>query len=363
VSNLRLHFVILGLSITSSWGNGHATNYRGLVKALSEDNHEVIFLERDVPWYADNRDLPHPPYGCTVLYQSLEELKGQFSSEVRNADLVLVGSYVPQGIEVGQWVTETAQGVTAFYDIDTPATLLKLELGNCDYLSPELVSRYDLNLSFAGGPMLEKLAQNYGAPMPRAFYCCVDPSLHHPEERPLEWDLGYMGTYSEDRQPTLDRLLLGPARAWPDGKFLVAGPMYPEALEWPVSINRISHLPPSEHRGFYNSQRFTLNITRADMVKAGWSPSVRLFEAAACGTPVITDYWEGLGSFFELGDEILVARSTRECLDCLQRIPEEERIAIGQRARARVLTQHTAAHRAAEMVKYTRKLLSQRKHD
>jgi spore maturation protein CgeB len=361
MSGTKLSVVILGLSITSSWGNGHATNYRGLVKALTDDGHEVLFLERDAPWYAENRDLPCPPWSRTALYSSLEELKDCFAAEVRDADLALVGSYVPQGVEVGQWVTTTAQGMTAFYDIDTPVTLSKLAQGNHEYISPELVSQYDLYLSFTGGPTLDILAQEYSVRCPRAFYCCVDPSVHYPEQQQREWDLGYLGTYSSDRQPTLERLMLVPAWAWPEGRFMVAGPMYPETVQWPRNVAHASHLPPSEHRSFYNSQRFTLNITRTDMVRAGWSPSVRLFEAAACATPVISDYWAGLETFFEPVREILVARSAQECLQYLRHLPEEERAAIGQRARERTLANHTAAHRVTELVGYTHTIFDQRR--
>jgi spore maturation protein CgeB len=361
MSSTALRIVILGLSITSSWGNGHATNYRGLVKALTDDGHEALFLERDAPWYAENRDLPNPPWGRTALYSNLEELKDCFAAEVRDADLVLVGSYVPQGVEVGRWVAKTARGVTAFYDIDTPVTLSKLAQGQHEYISPELVSQYDLYLSFTGGPALDRLAQEYDVRWPKAFYCCVDPSVHYPEEQPEKWDLGYLGTYSSDRQPVLERLLLAPARAWPEGQFTVAGSMYPETMQWPGNVAHTAHLPPSEHRSFYNSQRFTLNITRADMVRTGWSPSVRLFEAAACATPVISDYWPGLETFFTLGREILVARSGRECLEYLRYLPEEERAAIGQRARERTLSNHTAAHRAAELVGYIYTIFKQRR--
>jgi spore maturation protein CgeB len=349
----RLDVVVLGLSITSSWGNGHATTYRGLVRELCARGHRVLFLERDVPWYAENRDLPEPPYGELRLYCSVAELKERFAARVRDADLVVVGSYVPEGIAVGEWATATARGATAFYDIDTPVTLARLARGECDYLSPALVARYDAYFSFTGGPTLARLERRYGSPMARPLYCSFDPELYQPLEREPAWDLGYMGTYSEDRQPVLERLLLEPARRWPAGRFAVAGPQYPESLAWPANVERIVHLPPEEHAGFYNAQRFTLNVTRADMVAAGFSPSVRLFEAAACATPIVSDYWVGLETFFALGEEILTARSTAEALQYVREIPEKERRELGRRARSRVLAAHTAAHRAEELESYT----------
>jgi spore maturation protein CgeB len=353
----RLRIVILGLSITSSWGNGHATTYRGLVRELVRRGHEVLFLERDQPWYAANRDLPKPPYGQMVLYGDLPELQERFSGSIREADLVIVGSYVPEGVAVGEWVTAQAGGATVFYDIDTPVTVGKLERGDVEYLAPHLVPQYDLYLSFSGGPILERIRREFGARRACPLYCSFDPDLYSPEDREPEWDLGYLGTYSDDRQPPLDLLMLEPARRWSSGRFVVAGPLYPPAIEWPVNVARIEHLAPADHRSFYNRQKFTLNVTRAEMVRAGYSPSVRLFEAAACAVPIISDYWEGLHTFFRPGEEILVSRSSEETLRYLQETTNEERRAIGQRARERVLAEHTAAHRAAELEEYALELL------
>ena len=354
----RLRIVILGLSITSSWGNGHATTYRGLVRELTARGHDILFLERDVPWYASNRDLPRPPHGRTALYLDLAELKRRFATEVAEADMVIVGSYVPEGTEIGAWVIQTARGLTAFYDIDTPVTLAKLARRDEEYLTADLIRAYDLYLSFTGGPTLERLEQEFGSPMARPLYCSVDPELYYPEPVAMRWDLGYMGTYSDDRQPALARLLMEPARAWPEGSFVVAGPQYPKTLRWPGNVQRVQHLPPKHHRGFYNAQRFTLNLTRADMIAAGYSPSVRLFEAAACGTPIISDHWDGIETLFELGEEILIAHSSRDVLEWVRDFPDEERRTLGIRCRARVLAQHTAAHRAAELESYAVQLLS-----
>ena len=353
-----MNIVILGLSITSSWGNGHATTFRGLVRELVARGHEVLFLERDVPWYAANRDLPHPPWGQTRLYRNLDELKQTYARNVREADLVIVGSYVPDGVEVGAWAIETARGAVAFYDIDTPVTLAKLERGDYEYLSPDLIARYDAYLSFSGGPTLEKLERKWGSPRARAFYCSVDESAYFPQATEIKWDLGYLGTYSDDRQPPLEQLLVEPARCWENGNFCVAGPQYPAHIEWPQNVSRIEHLPPAEHREFYNAQRFTLNITRADMIRAGYSPSVRLFEAAACGVPIISDYWDGLNDFFEIGREILVAETADDALRYLRETSDEERAQIGAAARAKVLGAHTAAHRARELEALARELLA-----
>lgn len=343
-----MRIVVIGLSITSSWGNGHATNYRALVRALSARGHEVLFLERDVPWYAAQRDLPDPPWGTTRLYGSLRELRREHGAAVRDADVVVVGSYVPEGVGVGEWVIATAGGLPAFYDIDTPVTLAKLARGDFEYLTPRLVAAYRLYLSFTGGPTLARIEQELGSPCARAFHCLVDPDAYPVVDTDRRWDLGYLGTYSADRQPALDRLLLEPARRDPALRCVVAGPSYPDDIAWPANVERIEHLPPAEHAAFYAAQRFTVNVTRADMVSAGWSPSVRLFEAAACAVPVISDPWPGLGTFFVPREEIVIAGCTEDVLRTLAVTTEGDRDAMGRRARERVLAQHTAEQRATE---------------
>jgi spore maturation protein CgeB len=340
--------VFCGLSITSSWGNGHATNYRALVRELTGRGHEVLFLERDMPWYAAQRDLPEPPWGRTELYGSLEELE-RYGVELAAADLVVIGSFVPEGVAVAERVLARAGGAVAFYDIDTPITLGKLRRGDTEYLSPDLVGRFDLYLSFTGGPTLEVLEEEFGARRALAFYCLVDPEAYRPiQERPY-WDLGYLGTYSDDRQPVLERLLIEPARRLPEADFSVAGPQYPEEIEWPENVGRIEHVPPRDHPGFYASQRFTLNVTRDEMRAAGWSPSVRLFEAAACAVPVISDRWDGLDQIFTPGEEILIADSPDDVVRYLAETGEDKRLALGERARARVLAEHTAERRCERL--------------
>lgn len=347
-----MNIVILGLSITSSWGNGHATTYRSLVRGLHSRGHQILFLERDVPWYAGNRDQPSMPEAEIEIYSSLPELFSRFEAQVRNAAVVIVGSFVPEGLAVGEWVIGTARGVTAFYDIDTPVTLHNLENGQSEYLSRNLARRYQLYLSFTGGPILRKIESRLGAPMARALYCSVDPERYYPEEVPPRWDMGYLGTYSRDRQPVIERLMLEPAREWASGRFIVAGPEYPPEIRWPGNVSRIFHLEPKLHRRFYTAQRFTLNVTRSLMVEAGHSPSVRLFEAAACGTPIVSDYWDGLETFFEPGKEILVSRGAEETLRYLREISEPQRRAMGAAALQRALGAHTPAHRAAELESY-----------
>lgn len=344
-----MKLVVLGLSLSSSWGNGHATTYRALLRAFAARGHEVLFLERDVPWYAAHRDLARPDFCDLRLYGDLGALHLAWREAVETADAVIVGSYVPDGVAVGRWVQKTARGATAFYDIDTPVTLAKLATGDHEYLTPELIPGYHAYLSFTGGPTLDRLMRRYGSPAARALYCSVDAEAYRPLPEPKRWDLSYLGTYSPDRQPTLERLLLEPARRAPELRFCVAGPQYPEDIDWPANVERLDHVGPADHPAFYAASRYTLNVTRADMIDAGYSPSVRLFEAAACATPIISDIWDGLETLFEPGREIVLARGGDEVLRTLRETPKPARQAMAEGARARILAEHTAAHRAAEL--------------
>lgn len=340
---------MVGLSLSSSWGNGHATTYRALVKGLLANGHTVDFYEREEPWYAAHRDLPD----CDALhfYSTADALLCNWKSSLAGSDLVMIGSYVRETARLVEGLKRSAQGVLAYYDIDTPVTIAQLRNDRCEYLSRDLVPEFDLYLSFSGGTVLDEL-KSLGASRPVPFYCSVDPSVHAPKEMRRADDLGYLGTYSADRQAPLTRLLLEPATQWADGRFTVAGPQYPETVEWPVNVRHVPHLPPGEHSDFYCSQRFTLNLTRSDMRQMGYSPSVRLFEAACCGTPIISDYWPGLESFFDLDSEILVADGSADVLNYVRHLPEEQRESIGSAARRRVLAGHTGEQRARELESY-----------
>jgi spore maturation protein CgeB len=346
--------VVIGLSLSSSWGNGHATTYRALLGGLASIGQRVLFLERDVPWYAGNRDLPDPDFCELAFYTSTEDLRQRFQQRIARAGSVIIGSYVPDGIAAIDIVLGAARGPIGFYDIDTPVTLAALDAGEETYLSARQIPELDLYFSFTGGPTLDRLRHKFGARRPCALYCAVDEARYRAVDCPPRWDLGYLGTYSPDRQPALERLLLEPARRLPDMRFVVAGPQYPRDIEWPANVERVEHLPPANHAAFYAAQRFTLNITRAAMITAGWSPSVRLFEAAACGTPIISDRWPGLADLLPECDAILIADDTDAVVAALANLTEPARRRIGQRARAIVSDGHTGAARAADLLRHIR---------
>jgi spore maturation protein CgeB len=344
-----LDIVALAPSITSSSDDGHAVTWRALIRQLRARGHSVLLLERDAAADAGRRCPSTPPTAELTRYRSLAELRARFSARVRDADAVLVGSSVPEGLAVGDWVLDTRRRVAAFYDIDTPVTLGRLEDGDGAYLAPAQVRRYDAYFSLTGGPILRQLERRWGARRALPLYPSADPDLYRPEPQAPRWDLGYLGAYSADRQSALERMLLEPARRRPDGRFVVVGPRYPDTVRWPANVERATHLAPPRHRSFYTAQRFALSVTRGPMVAAGWSPGVRLFEAAACGVPIISDPWPGLEAFLAPGREVLVSRSPDDTLRYLRDLDEPTRRAIGARARARVLESHTAAHRAATL--------------
>jgi spore maturation protein CgeB len=346
-----MKIVIYGLTLTSSWGNGHATTYRSLAKALARKGHRIYFVEKDVEWYRNNRDLPDPEF-CTVrLYEEWTREARELVALAANADVVLIGSYFPDAIAATRALVNADYGPLLFYDIDTPITLSQLrEQGRTPYLEPSLIPLYDAYLSFTGGPALADLRDEFGVSWAVPFYGSVDADLYRPVAICPEFqsDLGYLGSYARDRQPRLMQLLNETARLLPDRRFIVAGPQYPDGISWQPNVGRVTDLSPGEHPFFYSSSRFALHLTRADMRSAGYSPSVRLFEASACGAAILGDEWPGLDEFLTPGEEILLPRDAREVADILTGISDEERTCIGMRARDRILAQHTSEHRAAQ---------------
>lgn len=342
-----MRLVVLGLSLSSAWGNGHATTWRALLRGFAGPGHDVLFLEREQPWYAAHRDLPAPDFCRLRFYDAVAGLD-DYRSDLAAADAVLIGSFVPDGQAVIEQALAWAGGPVLFYDIDTPLTLAGVERGDCPFLSAAQIPRFAAYLSFTGGPTLQRLEQRFGARRALALYCCVDPDLYTPRAVLPRWDLSYLGTYSIDRQPGLDSLLLAPARANPQLRFVVAGSQYPRDMVWPDNVERIEHLPPQDHAGFYALSRYTLNLTRADMKAAGFSPSVRLFEAAACACPVLSDRWAGMAEVFEPGREILLVETAEDVLAQLA-APTSARAALASRAHGRALRDHTGTIRGKRL--------------
>lgn len=343
--------VFVGLTLSSSWGNGHATTFRALLRGLHGLGRRILFLERDVPWYAAHRDLPDPEFCTLAYYRSVDDLISRHATAMKSAEAVVIGSYVPDGVSVIDEICALRPSGLFFYDIDTPVTLAKLARGDEEYLASRQISDFDIYFSFSGGRVLDTLERHFGARRAEALYCSVDPDRYRNTGEVPIWDLGYLGTYSADRQPILEQLLIEPARRLPDRRFVVAGPQYPGDIDWPANVERVEHLPPAEHASFYSRQRFTLNVTRADMRAAGWSPSVRLFEAAACRTPVISDYWRGLEDLFPERRAMIFADGTNDVVRALAETSEADRRRIADEAFSIVTQGHTGHARAAELLR------------
>ena len=346
-----MKFVFFGLSVTSSWGNGHATTYRALLKALHARGHRVVFFEKDTYWYADNRDLPHPEFCDVRIFEKWKRSLAEIRRELADADAAVIGSYFPDGIAAIDLALESRVPVTAFYDIDTPITVSQLRAErDIPYLRADQIPRLDVYFSFTGGPLLTEVELRFGCKRAIPLYCSVDENLYAQRARGKRYacDLSYMGTYAADRQPKIDDWLLGVAASEPKQRFILAGPQYPAWVRSPGNVRRIEHLNPRWHPHLYSSSRFVLNVTRRDMVMWGFSPSVRLFEAAACGATMISDNWAGLDTFFRPGSEILLPTSSSDVRDYLNAMDERTVQQIGAAAQARVLEAHSSTHRAIE---------------
>jgi spore maturation protein CgeB len=346
--------VIFGLSITSSWGNGHATTYRALARALHARGHRIIFFERNQEWYASNRDMPDPPFCKVYPYESWDRIEKIAHQEVTHCDVAMVGSYCPDGLQAIELVLDSSRAVKAFYDIDTPITFASLRAGGAEYLKPQQIAGFDLYFSFTGGPLLQELEAKFGAKRAVPLYCSFDPDSCRLCSARLLYrsDLSYMGTYAPDRQPKLEEFFCQPARSLPEKKFLIAGPQYPPQIRWPKNVRHIIHLEPKLHAPFFSSSRLTLNLTRDEMVSAGYSPSVRLFEAAGCGATIISDRWPGIERFFAPGKEILLPDSSDDVVRYVSEMDDSEIRRIGRQAQERVLAEYSSAQRASEFEEY-----------
>ena len=354
-----MKIVIFGLTLSSSWGNGHATPYRALLRGLQRLGPEVSFYEKDVEYYYWRRDFREVDYCDLVLYLEWRDVRQRAIAEAAEADAVILGSFCPGGARIADEVLALAKPVKVLYDLDTPVTLKELAKGDLDYVRRNQLAAYDLVLSFTGGAVLDELEQKWGARKARPLYGCVDPDVYHrvPPSPDLACALSYMGTHSRDREQKLRELFLNVARQSPSDEFLLAGTMYPAEWKFPANVRRVDHVAPARHAEFYSSCRATLNLTRGDMAANGWCPSGRFFEAAACGTPLFSDWFAGLEDFFTDGDELRIVRSTADVLAAMS-LADSELQRMARRARERTLEQHAGLRRATELAIYLEQLRS-----
>jgi spore maturation protein CgeB len=359
-----VRITVFGLTISSSWGNGHATPYRAILRALHGLGHEVHFFEKDVPYYRARRDFDGCDYCHLTLYGDWDQVREQAMRTAVASDVVITASYLPEGRRINNEILELGRPLRVFYDLDTPVTLGNLAQHGVEYLEPEQLAEFDLVLSFTGGKILQELERKYGARMARPLYGCVDPDdyIRVPSAPEFVCDLSYMGTYAPDRQEKVDQLFLEPARRHPELRFVLAGSLYPWEWEWrwPANIRRIEHVRPQDHPRLYSSSRVALNITRGEMARWGWCPSGRFFEAAACGTPLISDWFEGLDWFFDVVRDLRVV-SRAEHVEQVLQMPNAELRGLAEHARQRTLDDHTGRVRAQQLLHYLEEARSARR--
>jgi spore maturation protein CgeB len=346
-----MNLVVFGLTISSSWGNGHATLLRGLFRALVKRGHRIVFFERDAPYYAAHRDITEMNGVRLIFYSDWAEVRHLAQQALADADTAVVTSYCPDGIAASNLVFSSgAHLLCVFYDLDTPVTLDRLRAGlSVTYIGAGGLKDFDLVLSYTGGAALVELQAHLGARRVAPLYGSVDPLIHKPVPAVDSYsaDLSYLGTFADDRQAALNRLFIEAARRAPHSRFLIGGSKYPQDFSWTKNIFYVMHVPPPRHPAFYCSSRLTLNVTRGAMAQMGYCPSGRLFEAAACGVPLVTDEWEGLDQFFTPDTEIIVARRTQDTLEALT-MPDEELARVARAARERTLDEYTAERRAID---------------
>ncbi len=352
-SGVFVKITIFGLTLSSSWGNGHATPYRAILGGLHRQGHEITFFEKDVEYYALRRDLPTPNFCELILYRDWREIRERAVFAASDSDVVMTASYCPEGALINDDILSLGRPLRVFYDLDTPITLKNLRGGDLDYLRREQLGAFDLVLSWTGGRSLLELEKDWGAQLALPLFGCVDPDIYQRVASNQYFDsaLSYMGTYAADRQQKVDDLFLEPARRSENLQFVLAGTLYPWQWQWPSNVCRFDHVSPHDHSAMYSSSRLTLNITRKEMAETGWCPSGRFFEAAACGTPIVSDWWEGLDRFFKPGEEIIIANSADDVMEALT-MGTDSLKQMAARARERTLEENSGERRAEQLLQY-----------
>ena len=349
-----LDIVIIGPSILASHANSTAELYRGLINELAQHGHRTVFLEPYHPATERRRDMLRSPYCEVWVYRSTEQLLSEYLPAIQSADAVMLGNGIPDTDRIAEWIANEARGITIYYDTNLARTDAHLRAGDTptDCLSCRTVANFSLFLSTTGGPTLERVARQNHIRRARPLYESIDPYSYYRTDADKSYDLGFIGNYKADRTKLLEQLLLRPAEHTPNRQFALAGGGYPAGTVWPQNLTYLEHLPATNHVDYYNRQRATLVVSRSDRRRMGYTPSRRLLEAAACGVPLLSDDWAGLGEFFEPGREVFTVGSEHDVLDVLYGTEDDLRRRCGAAARARVLAEHTTGHRARQLLTY-----------
>lgn len=347
-----MHIAFFGSSLVSSYWNGAATYYRGIIHALHQRGHRVTFFEPDAFERQQHRDMDDPDWAEVVVYSADTELGVHRALEqARGADVVVKASGVgifDKLLEREVLALRSSATTVVFWDVDAPATLERVAGDTRDPFRA-LIPRYDLVLTYGGGPRVVEAYRALGARDCVPVYNALDPATHHPAAADPRFaaDLGFLGNRLPDREARVGQFFFDAARRAPEQQFLLGGSGWDDHL--PDNVARLGHVSTRDHNAFNCSVRMVLNVNRDSMARFGWSPPTRVFEAAGAGACLIVDAWEGIEDFLTPGEEVLVAQDGAQVADYLRRIGPEQAREIGQRARQRLLAQHTYTQRAEQV--------------
>lgn len=345
-----MRIAMFGSSLVSAYWNGAATYYRGLVKAMHERGHRVTFFEPDAFDRQEHRDLEDPDWAEVVVYPPREEAALAQVERAAEADLVIKAGGVgvlDELLEAAVLSSRRAGSLVAFWDVDAPATLDRLASDERHPLRAQL-PEFDLVLTYGGGDRVVRAYRALGARECVPIYNGVDPDTHHPvsPEPSFHGDLAFLGNRLPDREARVETFFFDAARALPSQRFLLGGSGWEDRV-FPGNVRYLGHIYTHDHNAFNVTPRAVLNVSRQSMASYGFSPATRVFEAAAAGARLITDAWAGMEMFLEPGREVLVAADGGEVVERLRSLTPERARDLGARARARVLAEHTYAHRVA----------------
>jgi spore maturation protein CgeB len=347
-----LHIAFFGSSLVSAYWNGAATYYRGIVRALHGRGHQVTFYEPDAYSRQQHRDMADPVWARVVVYPATEEAVHASLREAAQADIVVKASGVgvfDELLEAEVLKLQSPETMVVFWDVDAPATLDRIQQNPQDPFNA-LIPRYDLVLTYGGGEPVVQAYERAGAKQCVPIYNALDTATHFPvaPKQKFACDLAFLGNRLPDREARVEQFFLEPAASLPENSFIIGGSGWGDK-SMPPNVRYVGHVYTQEHNAFNCTPKAVLNISRESMARYGFSPATRVFEAAGAGACIITDYWEGIDFFFTPGEEILVARDSREVAKILAELTEEKAKEIGQAAYQKVLSTHTYAHRADQL--------------
>ncbi len=347
-----MNIAFFGSSLVSAYWNGAATYYRGIIRALHQRGHRTTFYEPDAYDRQQHRDIADPDYARVVVYSADEAGVHHALAAARGADMVVKASGVgvfDALLEAAVLDLQTARTLVAFWDVDAPATLDRLQADPADPFAA-LIPRYDLILTYGGGDAVVNAYTRRGVRRCVPIYNALDPDTHHPAAPDPRFaaDLGFLGNRLPDREARVEQFFFHVAELLPQHCFLLGGNGWADK-RLPANVNYIGHLYTTDHNAFNSTPLAVLNISRESMARYGYSPATRVFEAAGAAACLITDYWEGIEQFFTPGVELLVARSGDEVAAIVRDLSPARARAIGQAAYRRALAEHTYAHRATQL--------------